>query len=398
MRNRLTFLLCLVPLSICAQTQTQTQADATGSVSGHVYCADTNQPARFATVLLQPPPHKFVPTEQPSPSPIARTALDGSFHFTRVKAGTYYLLAEQPGYVSPIAKIPSIDMNNPDQAVVENMEKALNKITVAANKDTTAEIELERGAAIAGTIHYDDGSPASSVEVSLFRQEKDRKLAAVTLQLADRMGIVSPKTTVQTDDRGNFRISGLPAGKYVAETAFPTTSVSYAGLFGGPTLIDVRNNESAALRVYSGNVFRSKDAKAIEIVAGEERDGADITIPLLGLHSINGSVVALSDGHPVNMGNILLLYADDQTTLRTVDLDQDGRFSLAYVPEGEYILRVGGAADTVKETKHDGPMHYETDKPVRTYGSVDQPIILHADVPSLIINVPEKSHPQKPSP
>jgi len=398
MRKRLSFLLCLVPLSICAQTQTQTQTDTTGSVSGHVYCADTNQPARFATVLLQPPPHKFVPTEQPSPSPIARTALDGSFHFTKVKAGTYYLLAEQPGYVSPIAKIPSIDINNPDQAVVENMEKALNKITVAANKDTTAEIELERGAAIAGTIHYDDGSPASSVEVSLFRQEKDGKLAAVTLQLADRMGIVNPKTTVQTDDKGNFRISGLPAGKYVAETAFPTTSVSYAGLFGGPTLIDVRNNESAALRVYSGNVFRSKDAKAIEIVAGEERDGADITIPLLGLHSINGSVVALSDGHPVNSGHILLLYADDKTTLRDIDLDQDGRFSLAYVPEGEYILRVGGAADTVKETKQDGPMHYEVPKSVRSYGSVDQPIILHADVPSLIINVPEKSQPQKPSP
>ena len=346
-------------------------------------------------VLLQPPPHKFAPNEQPTASPTARTALDGSFHFTKVRAGTYYLLAEYAGYVSPIAKVPSIGVDNSDQAVVEKLEKALNKITVAANKETAAEIELERGAAIAGAIHYDDGSPANSVEVSILRQEKDGKLAPVTIQLADRMGIVNPRTVTLTDDRGYFRIPGLPAGKYIAETTFPTTSVSYGGIFGGPSLVEVRNNESTALKVYSGNVFRSKDAKVVELVAGGERDGADITIPLLGLRSISGSILALSDGHPINSAKIQLLYADDKTTLRNIDLDEDGRFSLAYLPEGEYILRVTDPADTVKEAKHEGPMHYEVDKPVHTYGPVDQPIILHADVPSLIINVPEKSQPQK---
>lgn len=394
MRKRLPFLLCLV-LSTCAHAQTQTQAEVTGSVSGHVFCADTNQPGRFAMVLLQPPPHKFAPNEEPTPSPSARTALDGSFHFTKVKPGTYYLLAELPSYVSPIAKVPPIAEDSSIETRAENLEKVLTKITVAANKDTAAEIELERGAAIAGTVHYDDGSPANSVEVSVFRQEKDGKLAPVTLQLADRMGVVNPKTVAQTDDRGYFRISGLPAGKYIAETTFPTTSVSYGGLFGGPNLINVRNNESTALRVYSGNVFRLKDAKAVELVAGEERDGADITIPLLGLHSISGSILALSDGHPINGAHVELLYADDKSSLRKIDLDEDGRFNFAYVPEGEYILRITDAADTVKETKHDGPMSYQVDKPVHSYGTVDQPIILHADIPSLIINVPEKSAPQR---
>jgi hypothetical protein len=259
---------------------------------------------------------KFTPNEEPTPSPTARTALDGSFHFPKVKPGTYYLLAEYAGDVSPIAKVPSIGVDTSDQAVVESLEKVLNKVTVAANKESTAEIELERGGAVAGTIHYDDGSPANGVEVSILRQEKDGKLAPVTLQLADRMGIVNPRTVAQTDDKGYFRISGLPAGKYVAETTFPTTSVSYGGLFGGPSIVNIRNNESTALKVYSGNVFRSKDAKVVELVAGEERDGADITIPLLGLHSISGSILALSDGHPISSAKILLLYADDTTTLR----------------------------------------------------------------------------------
>src|SRR5262249_969268 len=155
-------------------------------------------------------------------------------------------------------------------ARAENLEKVLTKITVVANKDTISEIELERGAAIGGIVHYDDGSPANSVEVSVFRQEKDGKLVPVTIQLADRMGIVNPRTVAQTDDKGYFRISGLLAGKYIAETTFLTTSVSYGGFSGGQSIINIYNNESIVFRVYFGNVFRSKDAKAVELVAGEE--------------------------------------------------------------------------------------------------------------------------------
>jgi len=393
MRKRLSFLLYLVALSICAHAQTQTQTESAGSISGRVFCSDTNQPARFATIMIEPPPHKLVPNEQPNPSPTARTALDGSFHFPKVKPGTYFLLAEYAGYVSPFAKTPPASGEGTDPAVVEKLEKLLEKITVAANKDTVIEIELERGATIAGTVHYDDGSPANSLQITLLRQWDDGKLTPIAPHFGARLGMIGPAT--HTDDNGYFRIAGLPSGKYILETTFPTLSMSYAGLFGGPNLVEARNNESASLSVFSGNVFRRKDAKPLEVVAGEERDGADIIIPLLGLHSINGSILALSDGHPINSAKIELLYADDKSSLRNIDLDEDGRFNFSNVPQGEYILRITEAADTVKETRHDGPMIYDIDKPVHKYAPVDQAIILHADVPSLIINVPEKSTPQK---
>src|SRR5262249_16767218 len=96
-----------------------------------------------------------------------------------------------------------------------------------------------------------------------------------------------------------------------------------------------------------------------------------------------------------NEAHIELLYADDKTSVRKITLDEDGRFSFSNVPEDEYILRITDAADTVKETKHDGQMSYEVDKPIRSYGSVDHPLIVHDDVSSLIINVPERSEPQK---
>ena len=209
------------------------------------------------------------------------------------------------------------------------------------------------------------------------------------------MGLLNPRTATLANDNGAFRISGLPAGKYVVGIVFPTLSIGYGGLLGGPKLVSVSDNESGALSVYSGNVFRGKDAKPVELVAGDERTGADINIPLLGLHTVSGSVIALSDNHAINQARIDLLYADDKTILREITVDEDGRFSFSYVPEGEYILRITDAADTVKETRHDGQMSYEVDKPVHSYGSVDQPLILHDDISSLVINVPEKSPPKK---
>ena len=92
----------------------------------------------------------------------------------------------------------------------------------------------------------------------------------------------------------------------------------------------------ACLAAYSGNVFREKDAKPVEVVAGTERDGADITIPLLGLHTITGSVTALADGHTIESGTVELLFADDKSELRASFIfSDDGHFSLPFVPEGE---------------------------------------------------------------
>ena len=68
------------------------EREATGAVTGHVYCADTNLPARFASVALEPveiAPER--PTGQPSQQPtvkVAQTRLDGGFSVARVKPGT----------------------------------------------------------------------------------------------------------------------------------------------------------------------------------------------------------------------------------------------------------------------------------------------------------------------
>lgn len=93
---------------------------------------------------------------------------------------------------------------------------------------------------------------------------------------------------------------------------------------------------------------------------------------------------------------IELVYADDKSSVRKINLGDNGRFSFTYIPEGEYILRIIDPADTVQQTIQDAPHNYHIeDKPLHSYASVDQPVTLDDDVSSIIINVPEKSASQK---
>ena len=386
-----------------AHGQTATSApETTGSVSGHVYCADTNEPARFATVALQAAPvvtdtslqKRLTPVVRPV-TPATRTGLDGSFHFSAVRPGTYFLIADYPGYISPIAKLSAAELKSKEPSDIEKVEKLLVKVTVAANKDSTSEIELERGAAIAGTVRYDDGSSANEIQIAVLRLRDDGRASKVSVNLTGqaRSAFDLRNQGLETNDLGHYRISGLPAGKYIVMTTFPTVTSSFRGLLGGPPATDFRIDESVALSVYSGNVFREKDAKPVEVTTGSERDDADITIPLLGLHTISGSVTALADGHPVNEGTISLVFADDKSELRSsVPLDNDGRFNLRFVPEGEYILRVTNPADMTEQQIKDPEIggKYVALRNVHMYASVDLPISVRSDLSNVTISVPDK--------
>jgi hypothetical protein len=399
-------LLCAVFGLALARAQTATPPPETtssvfGSVSGYVYCADTNQPARLATVTLQPAPQKVeaisgkrIDSGDQSVPPATRTGLDGSFSFPQVKPGTYFLLAEYAGYVSPLATLSREEIRSKEPAGINKVEKALVKVIVVANKDSASDVELERGAAISGTVRYDDGSPANEIQVSVLRLGSDGKASEVSRNVGDqvRSAMALRGEGLEANDVGHYRISGLPAGKYIVKATLPTEISSYGGLFGGREVASFRSDNAGALSVYSGNVLREKDAKPLEVIAGSERDGVDITIPLLGLHTVSGLVTALADGHAINRGEVRLLRADDKSELRALDIPEDGRFNFRFVPEGEYILRVTDAADIVDEEAADPQTgsFYSKGRIVHDYASVDQSISVHSDVNSLTISVPDK--------
>ena len=88
--------------------------------------------------------------------------------------------------------------------------------------------------------------------------------------------------------------------------------------------------------------------------AGEIAGGADIVIPLSGLHEVAGTITALADGHVLGRGTVRLLYADDREKARETSILDDGSFSLQYVAEGKYILAVSGAQDAEQKEAEPG--------------------------------------------
>ena len=217
---------CVVP--VLSQSSPTDERDSTSTVSGHIYCADSNAPARMASVLLQPA--DAVDSYRPDiSSRIAtraesvQTVLDGSFSFQHVAPGTYYVIASAPGYLSPLTFFSAHlgDDSRSQEALDEQIANSLPRVTVKPNTAVSVNTTLERGAAINGTVLYDDGSPASGLVVRVLVRRKDQWIPFPFTPFDKAIPMV------QTDDKGAYRISGLPAREYLVEVQMNLSKVSY---------------------------------------------------------------------------------------------------------------------------------------------------------------------------
>lgn len=395
-------LLILSPVR-CALAQQLTVASqpVLGQVSGQVLCQDNGLPARFATVQLLPEKPQQNPLMDPakmgSNPDFAKvmakamaaamkgsnlstvTAMDGSFSLDRVPPGTYYLIAQLPGYRTPLSGLSQTERMKADAEILVAVESTAQKIVVAGGTSTSVNLSLEPGATLSGKVSYDDGSPAPSVTPTLLMLQKDGKWKELQVSMLP----------VATDDRGQFRFFGLPAGKYAVKATLPV-SQPLAGL----GTVSVHMNLEDALVVYHSGVLREKDIKAIELEDGDHRDGVEVIFPVNGLHSISGAVTAKVDKHAVNSGTIQLQDPDTKATVRTGSVGDDGTFKLSYVPEGSYVLKVTAAADA-EQKSGDAPAAFDFGrmanvKIIRSYGPAEMPLLVSGDVNGIVLQVPDQ--------
>lgn len=385
---------------LLAQQPAATTPAVFGQVFGHVLCGDTDQPGRFATVQLigeKPSQMNMANLEAMGKNPDVGKALtvvlssmlkgsglstlsgiDGSFSLDKVPPGTYYVIAQLPGYESPLSRFSQAERMKSDPATMKAIAAEAEKIVVQANQPARVDVRLEHGASLSGTVKYDDGSPAPGVTSILMEQQPDGSWKDLSINL-----VPTP-----TDDLGRFRFYGLLPGKYAVKAALPTMQAS-VGL--GPGSLAMHMNAGDALVIYSGGALRPKDVKPIEVGSGDSVDGVELTFPLSDLHRITGVVVARSDGHPVNFGTVALLDPDTKTQMRTALIGRDGTFQFNYVPDGQYVLQVAGAADT----EATGPAaDMESDfarllnsKTIKSYAPLEQPLLLKGDAPDLTLQL-----------
>ena len=158
--------------------------DARGSISGTAVHYDSGNPMRRVQVLLNP-------DEENSTAVAARTDEHGGFRFSDLPSGHYALSARRPGFL-PAAfaetehtRLPMIFPLLPG----ENLKGIV--------------IRIRPAGVLSGRVQFGDAEPVIGTTVQIFREYFYR----------GRHGF-QRASQAPTDDRGQYRIFGLPPGKY----------------------------------------------------------------------------------------------------------------------------------------------------------------------------------------
>jgi hypothetical protein len=373
----------------------------TGSVTGFVYYAETRLPARFAEINIVPIPSEadVAPAkDQPIPPSVPQrdrhvqrvygtSGMDGSFRLDGVPAGDYLVAALKPGYITPDAAAAMDWSLSEDQ--VKSRIASLPQVHVGAGQTASVSLTLHRGAVIAGRMQFADGSPVIGSMVgcesvdsvlrleSALRPENRGKVASPrqeALQLLASSQSVRPNFL--TDDEGRYRIFGLPPGKYLVSAMMALDHSS-----GRVVMNDGSNSHTVGrehmypemIAVFARETFRRKDAKVFEIRGDEQIADADLTIDPNGLHTLRGRVLAAYDHHaPTTF--IRLKEEGAKEVPRFVEIEDDGKFQVNYLPSGSYTLQIISSDVPDPANSAAQPTQYKTVKLTAVVG--DQDVVL----------------------
>jgi hypothetical protein len=375
-RNLRSHKVCLLSVAIfsllCPSVMLSGQDALTGTVTGHVYCTDTNLPARLAHVFLDSVPAPKTPVPKSKADAFryfsTQTRTDGSFTFAHIPPGEYFASVNYGGYLSPDWKFTHDTIRNPTPEQRIELLKTIPNVTVAANKTVMIEVPIQRGAAISGTIRFDDGAPFVQTEVKALLRDSRGKWNSL------------PVTGLphSTDDLGRFRIADAPPGEYTL-----AVEMSLQDTFG--------KWSSDTRRVYYGDGFLERDAKTFKVTEGEDFSDIEITVRLSKLHSITGYLVD-PNGQVINAGDITILTIPDQIEIAKAEVStDDSTYHLDFIPEGHYLLRVTNPRNVSRQTilPPAGFVQIPTTKEaaILTFKPYEAPLDVLTDLPNFNVSI-----------
>ena len=357
-----------ITIGACGVAMGQQPASAAGkgSVTGHISLGDSRLPARFAQVVLYGVPTKV--TFPPKPNPDAgeaeiaaqmvsglkslstvsmsqaQTGADGSYVVGDVTPGDYYVFAAAPGYITPLNQVQAL---LDDGADLKKPLPGIPVINVTSGRTSTIDLEMPKGAAISGTVSWNDGSPLAGAIMAVIPAKGDAPKMPQQFNMLAMASILSALSI--TDDLGHFRVSSLAPGDYLVSATIRTGQ--QMGL--GTNMNLGKMMAVTPLVVYSPSAWHKSDGKSITLHAGEDQRDAQITLDLGHLQSVSGRVSSLTDRHGINSGTVKLTDSVDKEFSRTASLDAAGNFRIDFVPSGSYALTVTDAEDT-EPAKKDG--------------------------------------------
>ena len=257
-------------------------------------------------------------TGGPNGLSFATESAGGRFTIEHVRPGKYIVTAQRDGFTREAEGAPGVP---PPQVLVEG------------GKDLNVVVRMQPLCVIGGRVTDSDGDPLRSVNVTAMRYG----YAGGKRQL-------NSAVSAMTDDRGDYRLFGLPPGRYFVRAA------------GSQRFLSTDLHAINAATYFPGTT-EATEAGAVNVAAGGEARGIDIALRRETVFKVRGTlpsvptVVELPTSPQIqflNRGmhgafNLQLIPASPQGVAVGFPLsmsEQNGttRFEFADVPSGAYVL------------------------------------------------------------
>ena len=277
------------------------------TLEGKVVHATTGEPLRKAQITL------MMINETTRRAYNATSDAEGKYKIEKIEPGRYTLNATRFGFVRQTYGARS------------NTQPGGNLTLAPAQKMTGADFKMTPQGVIIGRVVDEDGDPVqfSMVQVSRARfQGGQRRMV--------------PAGGASTNDIGEFRVSGLPAGRYyLSATASRNEAMIMANIGGSAQPV----SDQGYGTVYYPGTPHIAGAAPIEIQPGSELRGLELRLVKQRVIRVSGKVV----GHGRQSAMIMMLpKSNDMFTVSMSrnmgQVQPDGTFDIRNVPPGSYIL------------------------------------------------------------
>jgi Carboxypeptidase regulatory-like domain len=261
----------------------------------------------------------------PSSGPTITTGNDGKFSFTDLGPGTYRIMISANGFAP----------QQYGQRAPNTLGTPIT-ITAAGEQINNIVIALSPAAAVTGRITDENGQPAVDVPVQLLHV------------LYNPQGkIFQPITTSTANDRGEYRLYGIPPGRYYLVAGSGPNLLGALAIARPPTL-NRAPPVTYAVSYYPG-VTDLNQSSVIQLSAGAEVV-ANMRVARQNLYRIRGRVVDSRTGQPAPAASISLAYRTLTGSGGSVNFARNydpasGNFEIQNVIPGQYSIeaRVGDA-------------------------------------------------------
>lgn len=302
-------LISLLALSSSAQVSMTGKTPASATIEGIVIKDPGSEPVKKAIIEL------IAEDQRQGGNYTAVTAADGSFRIDTVKPGRYHLFAERTGY---------IESTNHG---VRSHGRVLSLTDGQELKDI--QIRFAAAAIVSGRVTDEDGEPLENAEVSVLQR--------IYSSGRNRLQQVGSE---RTNDLGEYRIPGLPAGNYYLSVNPPPDFKSLLESDNSPSAgknPPANNGEkpstSYQTTYYPGTPDRSQ-AEPIQLHPGDEFP-ANFSLTPSPMLTIRGSVTNLP---PNSSATIMLQSNDFNVVFNGGEVHRDGTFVIHHVSPGAYTI------------------------------------------------------------